>query len=67
MGKMGSATCMICGKEFPVEQMESIFVGRTKYRCYKCIADGEKQVAARISTSMSSGFAKRLRERNEWK
>ena len=67
MGKMGRATCMICGKELPVEWMEPIFTGRVKYRCYECIADGEKQIAARVSASLNNGFAKRLRERNGWK
>lgn len=67
MGKMGSATCMICGRELPVEKMEVTFTGRVKYRCYECIADGEKQIAARVSASLNNGFAKRLRERNEWK
>lgn len=67
MGKVGSATCMICGKRLPVDQMEMTFIGRPKYRCYDCIANGEKQVAARISDSLNNGFVKRLKERNEWK
>ena len=67
MGEMGRATCMICGKEFPIDQMEQTFTGRTKYRCCECIANGEKQIKARISASFNNGFAKRLKERERWK
>ena len=66
MGKMGSATCMICGKEFPIEQMEEVFTGRVKYRCLKCVADGEKQVKARIDTSLRHGKMRRAQEQ-KWK
>lgn len=66
MGEMGRATCMICGRELPVEQMEVTFTGRRKYRCYDCIKNGEKEVAAKVNSSLNNGFAKRMRERNEW-
>lgn len=67
MGEMGRATCMICGREFPVEQMEVTFTGRTKYRCYECIVEGEKQVKAKVCSSLNNGYAKRMKERNRWK
>lgn len=67
MGEMGRATCMICGRELPIDQMEQTFTGRTKYRCYECIANGEKQVKARIGASFNNGFAKRLKEQNGWR
>lgn len=66
MGEMGRATWMICGRELPVEQMEVTFTGRVKYRCYDCIKNGEKEVAAKVNASLNNGFAKRMRERNEW-
>lgn len=61
MGEMGSATCMICGRKLPIQQMESIFTGRTKYRCYECISNGNQQVKSRIC----NGYMKRLKERKE--
>ena len=67
MGKMGNATCMICGREFPIDEMETTFIGRRKYRCRECVSNGEKQVKARISASFNNGFAKRLKERDGWK
>lgn len=67
MGKMGCATCMICGRNLPIEQLEFTFTGSPKYRCYTCIATGEKQVAARIGESLTHGYAKKMKERNEWK
>lgn len=67
MGEMGRATCMICGAELPIEQMERSFTGRPKYRCFKCVADGEKQVMARISESYIHGRGKRMKERDEWR
>lgn len=67
MGEMGRATCMICGRELPIDQMKQTFTGRTKYRCYECIANGEKQVKARIGASFNNGFAKRLKEQSGWK
>lgn len=41
MGEMGRATCIVCGEEFDISEMESIFTGRTRYRCHKCIAEGK--------------------------
>lgn len=67
MGKMGRACCMICGKELPIEDMKATFTGRTQYRCYECIANGEKQVSGRISESCTHGYVKKLRERNRWR
>lgn len=67
MGKVGSATCIVCGREFPKDQMDAIFIGRTRYRCRECIADGDKQVMARVCDSHSRGFIKKLRERDEWR
>ena len=58
---------MICGKEFPIEQMEPIFTGRIKYRCMDCIAEGDKQVVARHFESHSRGFFKRIEEKEEWR
>lgn len=67
MGKMGRATCMICGREFPIEQMEMTFTGRVKFRCYECIENGDKQVVARLGEAYIHGRGKRLKERDEWK
>lgn len=67
MGEMGRATCMICGRELPIDQMKATFTGRTRYRCYDCIAEGEKQVKARIGESFSHGYVKKLKERDRWK
>ena len=67
MGEMGRATCMICGRELPIDQMKATFTGRLRYRCYDCMAEGEKQIKARISASFNNGFAKRLKEQNGWR
>lgn len=67
MGKMGRATCIICGREFPIDQMDKTFTGKTKYRCRECVENGSKQVLARISESYIHGRTKRIKERNEWK
>ena len=67
MGEMGRATCMICGKEFPIDQMEKVFTGRVRYRCRECMENGEKQVLARINESYMHGRTKKMKERNEWK
>lgn len=67
MGKMGRAICVVCGNEFDIEDMEPIFTGRTRYRCMKCRANGDKQLSAKISASLSHGYAKRLKEREKWK
>lgn len=66
MGKMGSATCIVCGKEFPIEQMEATFTGRLRYRCYKCVAEGNKQAKARMDESYAIRYAKGMKE-NKWK
>ena len=67
MGEMGSATCIICGRELPMSELEPTFTGRMRYRCFDCIADGDKQAKARIDASFSHGYAKKLKERKEWK
>ena len=67
MGKMGSATCIVCNREFPIEQMEPIFTGRIKYRCAECVTEGDKQVVARHCESYSRGFFKRIEEKEGWK
>lgn len=67
MGEMGRATCIVCGRELPVEEMESIFIGRTRYRCFKCVSNGNKQSSARVSASLANGYAKKMKERNRWK
>ena len=67
MGEMGSATCIICGRELPVEHMEMTFTGRPRYRCYDCIAKGDKQVSARVCESFNNGFAKKIKEQNGWR
>ena len=66
MGKMGSATCVVCGRELPIEQMELTFTGRPKYRCYKCVAEGNKQAKARMDESYAIRYAKGMKE-NKWK
>ena len=67
MGEMGRATCMICGRELPIDQMKATFTGKLRYRCYDCIAEGEKQVKARICDSFNHGYVKKLKERDGWK
>ena len=66
MGKMGSATCVICGKELPVEWMEPIFTGRLRYRCHECAVEGNKQAKARMDESYAIRYAKGMKE-NKWK
>ena len=67
MGEMGRATCMICGRELPIIEMESTFTGRRKYRCHECVSNGDKQVRARICASFNNGFAKKIKEQNGWR
>lgn len=63
MGEMGRATCVICGNEFPIKDMEPVMVSRyTKYRCLKCVANGDKQVFARMN-----GRVKQAKECSQWK
>ena len=66
MGKMGSVACIVCGKEFPIEQMEPTFTGRLRYRCRECVAEGNRQARARMSESCAIWYARRLKK-NEWK
>lgn len=66
MGKMGSAVCIICGKEFPIEQMEPTFTGRLRYRCRECVAEGNRQAKARMDESYAIRYARGLKE-NKWK
>ena len=66
MDEMGSATCIICGKEFPVEQMEPIFTGRLRYRCYECAIEGNKQAKARMNESYVIRYARGMKE-TKWK
>lgn len=65
MGKMGHATCIVCGKEFDISEMESIFTGRTRYRCLNCVKEGNKQAKARMDLS-SIRYSKRAKEK-KWK
>lgn len=68
MGKMGRATCIVCGKEFDIDEMESMFIGRrARYRCMGCVENGEKQAKARVSESFCHGLAKEMRMKNKWK
>lgn len=67
MGEMGRVTCVICGREFDISEVEPIFTGRTRYRCFGCISDGKKQVNQRIRTSFTNGYAKRMMEKQRWK
>ncbi len=66
MGEMGRATCVICGKELPVEWMEPIFTGRLRYRCFKCVAEGNKQAKARMDSSFAIRYSRRVKE-GRWK
>ena len=63
MGKVQSAVCMICGEEFPINELEPIFVGRTKYRCMKCVDNGRKEANSRTREVFSHGYFKKLREK----
>lgn len=66
MGKVGRATCIVCGEEFDKNEMEEIFVGRVRYRCMKCVAQGDKQARARITESFRHGALKKIQEQR-WK
>ena len=66
MGKMGSATCVICGKELDRSEMEPIFTGRVRYRCYKCVAEGNKQAKARMDQSRAIRYSRGIKE-GKWK
>lgn len=63
MGKMGNATCIVCGEEFDKSEMQETFTGRPQYRCMRCVALGNKMVNARISASFTHGQAKKMKER----
>lgn len=66
MGEMGRATCVVCGEEFDISEMESIFTGRTRYRCHKCVTEGNKQARARMDESYAIRYANRVKER-KWR
>lgn len=66
MGEVGRATCIVCGEEFDKSEMEEIFVGRVRYRCMKCVTQGDKQARARITESFRHGVLKKIQEQ-KWK
>lgn len=66
MGEMGRATCIVCGEEFDISEMESIFTGRTRYRCHKCVAEGNKQAKARMDSSYAIRYSRRVKEK-KWR
>ena len=66
MGEMGRATCIVCGEEFDISEMESTFTGRTRYRCHKCVAEGNKQAKARIDSSYAIRYSRRVKEK-KWR
>ena len=62
MGEMGRATCVVCGEEFDISDMEATFTGRPRYRCYRCVANGNKQAKARMDSSFAIRCSKRKNE-----
>ena len=39
--------CSICGKDFDVIYLDTVFTGRTRYICQECRNNGNRQVEAR--------------------
>ena len=39
--------CSICGEDFDVINLDTVFTGRTQYRCQKCMNAGNRQIEAR--------------------
>ena len=37
--------CCICGRRFPENEMERVFVGRVLWRCWDCYKKGHGEVA----------------------
>lgn len=66
MGEMGRTTCIVCGQEFDISDMEATFTGRPRYRCYKCVREGNKQARARMEGSYAIRYANRVKER-KWR
>ena len=66
MGKMGRVTCMICGEEFDINDVEETFTGRPQYRCMKCVALGRRMAKARMIESQNHGVGRKIR-RQKWK
>lgn len=62
MGEMGRATCIVCGEEFDISDMEATFTGRPRYRCYRCVANGNKQAKARMDSSFAIRYSRRKKE-----
>ena len=66
MGEMGRATCIVCGEEFDISDMEETFTGRPRYSCYRCVASGNKQAKARMDSSFAIRCARRKKE-GKWR
>lgn len=39
--------CSICGEDFDVINLDTVFTGRTQYICQKCRNNGNRQIDAR--------------------
>lgn len=40
--------CDLCGEYFTEFEMETVFTGRRKWICYKCIREGRDQTGIRL-------------------
>lgn len=60
---MITAKCMICGRELPVDEMESVFTGRTRYMCFDCRKLGSRQVSKRYDDFFNTAGGRKLLER----
>ena len=66
---MGTFTnkCCVCGKELPLVDMEPVFTGRTKYICFKCLKQGNKEIIGHRGDYFNSYNGKKLKEHCEKK
>lgn len=54
-----TAICCICGKAFPVWDMECLNYGKgKKYFCFDCIQEGQKRVDDRVIGNFQKKKAK---------
>ena len=55
--------CCICGRRFPEQDMERVFVGRVLWRCWDCYKQGHGEVTG-IETQ---AIMRRMKEVNKRK
>ena len=48
MGKVEKVTCVVCGKTVNRFDADEVFVGRIKYKCFKCSNKGNSETMHRM-------------------